>query len=207
MRRSVNYEMTVTYGYDNDITTYNISFKRYTKAEKGMIENKAGLYLLLDENENVIYVGESTTLKERIKQHAYSVGNSAKFASLITYIGVYYAPMKKYERLLIEGILVNKLNPEFNINDEIADDDDDELSEGNSYQMYCIDGQQVAVSITQEQFNEIREAIENNNATRKELAAKYGISIQTISHIRKLTRKVFLHWEQERIATTTETAT
>lgn len=206
MRTSVNYEMTVTYGYDNDITTYNISFKRYTKAEKGMIENKAGLYLLLDENENVIYVGESTTLKERIKQHAYSVGNSAKFASLITYIGVYYAPMKKYERLLIEGILVNKLNPEFNINDEIADNDD-ELSECNSYQMYCIDGQQVAVSITQEQFNEIREAQENNSATRKELATEYGISIQTVDHIRKLTRKIFMHWEQERIATTTKTAT
>ncbi|GAB6447766.1 hypothetical protein bcgnr5390_45240 [Bacillus luti] len=203
MRTSVNYEMTVTYGYDNDITTCNLSFKRYTKAEKGMIENKVGLYLLLDEKENVIYVGESTTLKERIKQHAYSVGNSAKFANLITYIGVYYAPMKKYERLLIEGILVNKLNPEFNINEELTDNDE-EPAEGNNYQMYCIDGQPVTVSITQEQFNEIREAIENNSATRKELALKYDISIQTVSHIRKLTRKTFMHWEQERIATTTE---
>ena len=78
-------------------------------------EGVQGVYLICGEHGEVLYVGESSNLRVRLKQHA----SKPKFKERIGYFNI--IPMKhslideSKERLKLESILIDILNPKYNI--------------------------------------------------------------------------------------------
>lgn len=73
-----------------------------------------GVYLFKDGSRNVLYVGKSTNLRERIKSHLFAKGEKAKALAAsskkIEYILVNY----ELEALLLEAFLIKKYLPRYN---------------------------------------------------------------------------------------------
>ena len=108
---------TLRYGYGEDhIKTVKLEFERFDNITKGDIKRLAGVYMAYNSNDKVIYVGESRNVWQRVPNHFH---NRGKFYKEISYVMVAYIELDRYERHIIEGILVSKYQPQFNFSDEM----------------------------------------------------------------------------------------
>lgn len=90
----------------------------------GVIEDKCrllpdnpGVYVMLDKNGTVIYVGKAKNLKNRVRQYFYSSVKTDKVAAMVASVNDFYyiiAP-SEIDALSLENNLIKKYKPRYNI--------------------------------------------------------------------------------------------
>ncbi len=90
--------------------------KPYTEKLK-VLPEKSGVYIMLDEYENVLYVGKAKILKNRVRQYFHNSVKNEKTMALVEKIfdfRIIITP-NEYEALILENNLIKQYNPPYNI--------------------------------------------------------------------------------------------
>lgn len=82
-----------------------------------ILPENSGVYIMLDENQHVIYVGKARILKNRVRQYFHSTHKSEKVAQMVQHIHDFYYIITKTEldALILENNLIKKYKPKYNI--------------------------------------------------------------------------------------------
>ena len=82
-----------------------------------MLPLSSGVYVMLDRDGQVIYVGKAKVLKNRVKQYFYSGVKTEKVMAMVSNIVDFYYIMTKSEAdaLSLENNLIKKYKPKYNI--------------------------------------------------------------------------------------------
>jgi excinuclease UvrABC nuclease subunit len=94
-----------------------VTFTEYAKDKTGELPLGSGVYILINRKGKVLYVGESKALRKRLRNHLCGDGRSKAFYRQIEFIFIAELNAGKYERQIIEGLLVTKFNPPYNCGD------------------------------------------------------------------------------------------
>lgn len=81
------------------------------------LPEKSGVYIMLDEYENILYVGKAKILKNRVRQYFHNNLKSEKTMALVEKIADfrYIITPNEYEALILENNLIKQHNPPYNI--------------------------------------------------------------------------------------------
>jgi excinuclease ABC subunit C len=81
------------------------------------LPGKPGVYRMIDQNGEVLYVGKAKNLKNRVTSYARGIGHSNRIASMITLTCAmeFVVTATETEALLLEANLIKRLRPRFNI--------------------------------------------------------------------------------------------
>ncbi len=90
--------------------------KAYTEKLRTLPE-KSGVYVMLDEMNNVLYVGKAKVLKNRVRQYFHNTVKNDKTMALVEkiYDLRYIITPNEYEALILENNLIKQYNPPYNI--------------------------------------------------------------------------------------------
>lgn len=82
-----------------------------------MLPTSPGVYVMLDKNGQIIYVGKAKVLKNRVKQYFYSTQKPEKVAAMVSNIADFYYIITESEidALSLENNLIKKHKPRYNI--------------------------------------------------------------------------------------------
>ena len=82
-----------------------------------MLPEDPGVYVMLDKDGNVIYVGKAKVLKNRVKQYFYSTKKTEKVAAMVSNIADFYyiITSSEIDALSLENNLIKKYKPHYNI--------------------------------------------------------------------------------------------
>ena len=82
-----------------------------------MLPTFPGVYVMLDKNGQIIYVGKAKVLKNRVKQYFYSTQKPEKVAAMVSNIADFYYIITESEidALSLENNLIKKYKPRYNI--------------------------------------------------------------------------------------------
>ena len=82
-----------------------------------MLPTSSGVYVMLDKNGQIIYVGKAKVLKNRVKQYFYSAQKPEKVAAMVSNIADFYYIITESEidALSLENNLIKKHKPRYNI--------------------------------------------------------------------------------------------
>lgn len=81
------------------------------------LPDKSGVYIMLDEYDNILYVGKAKKLKNRVRQYFHSSVKTEKTMALVEKIADfrYIITPNEYEALILENNLIKEHNPPYNI--------------------------------------------------------------------------------------------
>ena len=90
--------------------------KKYLEKLKNL-PNLSGVYIMLDEYENILYVGKAKILKNRVRQYFHNSVKNEKTTRLVEkiYDFRYIITQNEYEALILENNLIKEHNPPYNI--------------------------------------------------------------------------------------------
>lgn len=90
--------------------------KAYTEKLK-VLPAQSGVYIMLDEFDNVLYVGKAKVLKNRVRQYFHNSVKNDKTMALVEKIHDlrYIITPNEYEALILENNLIKQYNPPYNI--------------------------------------------------------------------------------------------
>lgn len=90
--------------------------RAYVKKLK-ILPDQSGVYVMLDEFENVLYVGKAKILKNRVRQYFHNSVKNDKTMALVEkiYDFRYIITPNEYEALILENNLIKQYNPPYNI--------------------------------------------------------------------------------------------
>lgn len=122
-----NYYKIMDNEIDSEVTSLGDSVKEeflLPHQQAKALPHKSGVYLMLDKNKKVIYVGKAKDLKKRVTSY-FLANRDAKTAALVKKIKVidHIITGNEYEALVLENTLIKKYNPHYNI----------DLKDGKSY--------------------------------------------------------------------------
>ena len=82
-----------------------------------LLPDSPGVYIMLDKEKNVIYVGKARILKNRVRQYFHSTQKTEKVAAMVSNIADFYYVITKSEidALSLENNLIKKYKPKYNI--------------------------------------------------------------------------------------------
>ena len=82
-----------------------------------LLPDSPGVYIMLDKDGVVIYVGKARVLKNRVRQYFHGSQKSEKVASMVAHIDDFYYIITKTEidALALENNLIKKYKPKYNI--------------------------------------------------------------------------------------------
>ena len=82
-----------------------------------LLPDSPGVYIMLDKDKNVIYVGKARILKNRVRQYFHSTQKTEKVAAMVSNIADFYYVITKSEidALSLENNLIKKYKPKYNI--------------------------------------------------------------------------------------------
>jgi excinuclease ABC subunit C len=81
------------------------------------LPDASGVYIMLDEYENILYVGKAKILKNRVRQYFHNSQKNVKTITLVSKIHSfrYIITPNEYEALILEDNLIKQHNPPYNI--------------------------------------------------------------------------------------------
>lgn len=87
------------------------------KNQLSTLPSSSGVYIMLDEYENILYVGKAKILKNRVRQYFQKNQKDLKTQALISKISNfrYIITSNEYEALILENNLIKEHNPPYNI--------------------------------------------------------------------------------------------
>ena len=82
-----------------------------------LLPDSPGVYIMLDKDGVVIYVGKARVLKNRVRQYFHSTAKSEKVSAMVSNIDDFYYIITKTEidALALENNLIKKYKPKYNI--------------------------------------------------------------------------------------------
>lgn len=82
-----------------------------------LLPDEPGVYVMLDKDGNVVYVGKARILKNRVRQYFHSTQKTEKVAAMVACIADFYYVITKSEidALSLENNLIKKYKPKYNI--------------------------------------------------------------------------------------------
>ena len=82
-----------------------------------LLPDSPGVYIMLDKDGVVIYVGKARVLKNRVRQYFHSTAKTEKVASMVEHIDDFYYIITQTEidALALENNLIKKYKPKYNI--------------------------------------------------------------------------------------------
>ena len=82
-----------------------------------LLPDDPGVYIMLDADKNVIYVGKARNLKNRVRQYFHSSVKTEKVMAMVSNIADFYYVITKSEidALALENNLIKKYKPKYNI--------------------------------------------------------------------------------------------
>ena len=87
------------------------------KEKLKLLPDSPGVYIMLDKDGIVIYVGKARVLKNRVRQYFHSSAKPEKVATMVEHIADFYYIITKTEidALALENNLIKKYKPKYNI--------------------------------------------------------------------------------------------
>ena len=87
------------------------------KEKLRLLPDNPGVYVMLDKDGIVIYVGKARVLKNRVRQYFHSSAKSEKVAAMVEHIADFYYIITQTEidALALENNLIKKYKPKYNI--------------------------------------------------------------------------------------------
>lgn len=87
------------------------------KEKLNLLPDNPGVYIMLDKDGVVIYVGKARVLKNRVRQYFHSTAKSEKVAAMVEHIADFYYIITQTEidALALENNLIKKYKPKYNI--------------------------------------------------------------------------------------------
>ena len=87
------------------------------KEKLNLLPDNPGVYIMLDKDGIVIYVGKARVLKNRVRQYFHSTAKSEKVAAMVENIADFYYIITQTEidALALENNLIKKYKPKYNI--------------------------------------------------------------------------------------------
>ncbi len=87
------------------------------KEKLNLLPDNPGVYIMLDQDGVVIYVGKARVLKNRVRQYFHSTAKSEKVAAMVENIADFYYIITQTEidALALENNLIKKYKPKYNI--------------------------------------------------------------------------------------------
>ena len=87
------------------------------KEKINLLPERPGVYVMLDKDGVVIYVGKARILKNRVRQYFHSSAKSEKVATMVEHIADFYYIITQTEidALALENNLIKKYKPKYNI--------------------------------------------------------------------------------------------
>ena len=82
-----------------------------------LLPDQPGVYIMLDKDGNVIYVGKARVLKNRVRQYFHSTQKAEKVEAMVSNVDDFYYIITKSEidALSLENTYIKKYNPKYNI--------------------------------------------------------------------------------------------
>ncbi|MGG5759186.1 GIY-YIG nuclease family protein [Bacillus toyonensis] len=108
----------LVYGDKGNETYLTLYFNKVEFKDLKKLQPRASVYLIYNHNDELLYIGETTNLKVRIRNHlSPNHGKEDINKDTLAYIQHAYLNLDRYERGIIEGILVQKYKPALNCDD------------------------------------------------------------------------------------------
>ncbi len=87
------------------------------KEKLNLLPDSPGVYIMLDKDGIVIYVGKARVLKNRVRQYFHSFQKSEKVAAMVEHIADFYyiITASEIDALALENNLIKKYKPKYNI--------------------------------------------------------------------------------------------
>ena len=87
------------------------------KEKLNLLPDSPGVYIMLDKDDVVIYVGKARVLKNRVRQYFHSSAKAEKVAAMVEHIDDFYYIITQTEidALALENNLIKKYKPKYNI--------------------------------------------------------------------------------------------
>lgn len=152
----------MVYGSRGNEAYLTLGFKKATLEEFSKLEQRAAIYMVCGKNNEVLYVGETTCLRKRLGGHLSPKSEESERISHVLYA---YVKMDRYERHIIEGLLVNKYKPQLN-----ADDDKNSINR---------------LGVSKETELDILHYVRNTKLTDAIIAKAFNISTLFVSNMRR----------------------
>ncbi|MFL2790604.1 MAG: excinuclease ABC subunit UvrC [Paracoccaceae bacterium] len=101
----------------NDNSQNNQFGPKLIKSYLKNLTSGPGVYRMLDENHNPLYVGKARNLRNRVSNYAQYTGNALRIQSMInaTHSMMFLTTKNETEALLLEQNLIKQLKPRYNI--------------------------------------------------------------------------------------------
>ena len=95
----------------------SIQYMNELQEKLKLLPDDPGVYIMLDKDGNVIYVGKARVLKNRVRQYFHSTLKTEKVAAMVSNIADFYYIITKSEidALSLENNLIKKYKPKYNI--------------------------------------------------------------------------------------------
>lgn len=183
---SLNLDFSLDFLGDMDALPLTV----YTPETKKLLKKQAGVYIIFNSKNKIIYIGESCDIRSRVFTHL----SSAKFRYEIELIAVFYKDMDRYERITLEAMLTKQYAPKHDRSDpsKRKSSRKRKLSEAP----LIVQG---ATRVSKGVFFEIRNLILNSNMKKQAIADKFNLHRNTIGNIAGLKLPMYKEWEAERI--------
>lgn len=87
------------------------------KEELKKLPAKAGVYIMKDKNDNILYIGKAVLLKNRVKQYFTKTNKTSRIEKMVSLIDhfEYIVTDNELEALILECNLIKKNMPKFNV--------------------------------------------------------------------------------------------
>jgi predicted XRE-type DNA-binding protein len=108
----------LVYGTRGNETYLTLVLRKCDITETASLEPRNGVYMFYNKQGEVMYIGETTSIKRRIQKHLNPSGGKKEISrDTVAYIEYAYVQADRYERSIMEGLLVSKYNPLLNCDD------------------------------------------------------------------------------------------
>lgn len=113
----------LVYGFKGNETYLTLYFSRMDLEDFNKLQPRAGVYMIYSKENELMYIGETTSLIRRVRNHLTpNWGKKELNKDTVGHIEYAYINEDRYERGIIEGLLVQKYRPALNCNDEMCGD-------------------------------------------------------------------------------------
>jgi predicted GIY-YIG superfamily endonuclease len=129
------------------------------------LETRQAVYMIYSKQGEVLYIGETTSLKMRIGEHIKKTGTKGLSRENVGYVEYAYVQADRYERAIVEGLLIGKYKPALNC-------DDDKVRNHMT-------------TLEEDKLNDLVFYINNTDYTRGVIAKALGISVSRIDNLKK----------------------
>lgn len=111
----------LVYGFKGNETYLTLYLNEVEMSKISTLQTRAGVYMVYNKENELMYIGESKNIKNRVKKHLEPASGKKELSkATVGHVRYAYLQMDRYERGVIEGMLVQKYRPALNCDDAMV---------------------------------------------------------------------------------------